>query len=276
MQIDWPGSLQIRRRAVKSIMVTTRSQRRRSFEDAGEVALELNRKVTGVKKEEVPIPPPIESSDSDSADESSEEEVDEVDAFEKPKLNVSLVQGLLDNRKECVREEKLKREWSKAGGGEELKKIQVEEEPERGLKPSGREEQIRKRKLAVRQEDRELQSLWFEMKTPELTQDVKDDLRLVQLRNFIDPKRFYKANDRKGLPSVFQIGTVVAGPADDRFSRLTRKEKRGRFAEELLADDKVTRYAKRVYKDIQQSKANRGKKFYAKRRNKSKGKGKGR
>lgn len=216
---------------------------------------------------------------TESESESESEAVAGVDLIEKPKLKRSLVEGLLDTRAHSKREEQLKQAWSKpaeqSSVGAKLKPIQVDEvksvssQNSKGMMKAGDlEARLRRKKLVSRQEDRALQEAWFEMKVPELTDEVKDDLRFLQLRNYIDPKRFYKANDRKGLPKVFQIGTVVAGAADDRFSRLTKREKRGRFAEELLADAKVTQYAKRVYKDIQKSKANRGKKFYSKKKNK--------
>ena len=41
---------------------------------------------------------------------------------------------------------------------------------------------------------------WGEMPKVELTEELKNDLRVIQLRNQIFPKRFYKNNDSEMLP----------------------------------------------------------------------------
>ena len=46
------------------------------------------------------------------------------------------------------------------------------------------------------------------MKAPEVTDDVKTGLELMKLRSVITPKRFYKKDDRKGLPKHFQVCKV--------------------------------------------------------------------
>lgn len=48
------------------------------------------------------------------------------------------------------------------------------------------------------------------MKKVEITEEMKNDFRIVQLRNFADPKRFYRRNDLKTIPEVFQVGTMVS------------------------------------------------------------------
>ncbi len=44
------------------------------------------------------------------------------------------------------------------------------------------------------------------MKAPEISQELKGDLQVLKMRGSIDPKRFYKKNDRDGLPKYFQVG----------------------------------------------------------------------
>ena len=53
---------------------------------------------------------------------------------------------------------------------------------------------------------------WGDMPRQELTEEVKADLRAIQLRDKIYTKRFYKGNEHKKLPEFFQIGTVVDDP----------------------------------------------------------------
>lgn len=50
---------------------------------------------------------------------------------------------------------------------------------------------------------------WFNMKAPELTEELKNDLKAQQMRSAMDPKRFYKKNDREGFPKYFQVGLGV-------------------------------------------------------------------
>ncbi|KAJ0065136.1 hypothetical protein NL108_005616, partial [Boleophthalmus pectinirostris] len=45
---------------------------------------------------------------------------------------------------------------------------------------------------------------WFNMKAPEITQELKGDLQLLRMRGSMDPKQFYKKNDRDGFPKYFQ------------------------------------------------------------------------
>jgi hypothetical protein len=43
------------------------------------------------------------------------------------------------------------------------------------------------------------------MKKPEITPEIKRDLQIIKLRNVLDPKRFYKKDDSKGLPKYFEV-----------------------------------------------------------------------
>jgi len=97
---------------------------------------------------------------------------------------------------------------------------------------------------------------WFEMKTPEITPEVERDLKVLQLRNYMDPKRFYKANDAKTLPKAFQIGTVVEGLGEFKSHRLTNRERKPTFVDQVLADRSIRSYTKRVYLDVQREKGN--------------------
>ena len=46
---------------------------------------------------------------------------------------------------------------------------------------------------------------WFNMPAPEMTDETKQDLMVIQMRKALDPKRFYKANDFKAQPKFFQV-----------------------------------------------------------------------
>ena len=95
---------------------------------------------------------------------------------------------------------------------------------------------------------------WFDMKAPEMTEEVKRDLEVLQMRNAIDPKKFYKKNDRNVLPKFFQIGQYVDGPLD-RVSSSEKKSKKKSLVDELMADAEFKKYNKRKYTEIIEEKS---------------------
>ena len=46
---------------------------------------------------------------------------------------------------------------------------------------------------------------WFNMAAPEMTEEHKNDLMVLQMRHALDPKSFYKHNDLKALPKFYQV-----------------------------------------------------------------------
>ncbi|NWI82515.1 TDIF2 protein, partial [Dryoscopus gambensis] len=96
---------------------------------------------------------------------------------------------------------------------------------------------------------------WFGMKAPEITSELKNDLKVLKMRASLDPKHFYKKNDRDGLPKYFQVGTVVDSPIDFYHSRIPKKQRKRTIVEELLADSEFRRYNKKKYQEIMSEKA---------------------
>ncbi|XP_012646410.2 deoxynucleotidyltransferase terminal-interacting protein 2 [Microcebus murinus] len=109
---------------------------------------------------------------------------------------------------------------------------------------------------------------WFGMKAPEMTDELKNDLKALKMRASLDPKRFYKKNDRDGFPKYFQMGTIVDNPADFYHSRIPKKQRKRTIVEELLADSEFRRYNRRKYSEIMAEKAANaaGKKFRKKKK----------
>ncbi|XP_043554768.1 deoxynucleotidyltransferase terminal-interacting protein 2 [Chiloscyllium plagiosum] len=91
---------------------------------------------------------------------------------------------------------------------------------------------------------------WYNMKAPEITDELKNDLKALKMRAAINPKRFYKKNDREGFPKYFQVGTILDNPVDFYHSRVPKKERKRTMVEELLADAEFRRYNKRKYQQI--------------------------
>uniref|UniRef100_A0A4W6G345 Deoxynucleotidyltransferase, terminal, interacting protein 2 n=1 Tax=Lates calcarifer TaxID=8187 RepID=A0A4W6G345_LATCA len=109
---------------------------------------------------------------------------------------------------------------------------------------------------------------WFNMKAPEITQELKGDLKVLKMRGSMDPKRFYKKNDRDGFPKYFQVGTVVDSAIDFYHSHIPKKERKRTMVEELLADAEFRHNNKKKYQHIVTEKAAQG----AGKRNKKKNK----
>jgi len=95
----------------------------------------------------------------------------------------------------------------------------------------------------------------------EVTDEVKADLKAIKFRNMIFPKRFYKENDSKSLPTFFQIGKVV----DDKpgmFSkdRLTKKQQKKSIAQQFMLDDSSVGFSKRKYEKVNDRRRRMGEK----------------
>merc|ERR1712244_80811 len=99
----------------------------------------------------------------------------------------------------------------------------------------------------------------------ELTEERKNDLELLQMRNVLDPKRFYKKNNSENLPKYFQIGTIVDNAADFYTDRVSKKDRKQTMVDELLADAEFKKYQKRKYVEIIEDKAKKQGKYVVKK-----------
>jgi hypothetical protein len=90
------------------------------------------------------------------------------------------------------------------------------------------------------------------MASPKLTPEVKRDVHMVQMRAFLDPKRFYKKDaSNNTFPKYFQIGEIQHGAAAYYSDRIHRKDRKEHIVDELLHDDDQRRYFKRKFSEIQ-------------------------
>ncbi|CAM9276139.1 unnamed protein product [Choristocarpus tenellus] len=107
------------------------------------------------------------------------------------------------------------------------------------------------------------------MKKAEMTDELKRDLKVIRMRNYLDPKRFYKSAD--ATSKFVQVGTVKDGPMDRPSGRLTKKQRKQTLVDELLVgDEKFRDYSKRQYLSIQDAKRSGKKADYAKHQRKRK------
>lgn len=57
-----------------------------------------------------------------------------------------------------------------------------------------------------RKKEREMtKKNWYGLPATEVTEELKQDLEVLQMRSVLDPKHFYKKNDLKVLPKYFQV-----------------------------------------------------------------------
>lgn len=100
------------------------------------------------------------------------------------------------------------------------------------------------------------------MPRTQLSSELKYDLKLLKLRNVLDPHRHYRSDNTRTLaPQFSEVGQVIAGPTEYFSSRLPNKERKRTFVEEVLANEKFTGRFKKKYNEIQASKTS-GKKAY--------------
>ncbi|KAF9912661.1 hypothetical protein BX616_010268 [Lobosporangium transversale] len=107
---------------------------------------------------------------------------------------------------------------------------------------------------------------WFDLPQQVLTPELKRDLQILKLRNVLDPKRFYKREDKSKakFPKYFQVGTIIEGNTEFYSSRLTKKERATTITGEVMKDLTGRDYYKRKFNEIQEAKQSGGKRFYKK------------
>jgi len=93
---------------------------------------------------------------------------------------------------------------------------------------------------------------WFNMKAPELTTELKQELKAVQLGNLSQPFQFHKKNDRKGYAKFFQIGTIQDNILDGKTNRLKKSEIKNTIAQQLLDFDLEQNYTLRKFNEYQE------------------------
>jgi len=105
---------------------------------------------------------------------------------------------------------------------------------------------------------------WFNLPRTEMTPELRRDLQLLKMRNVLDPKRHYKKSDAKSdVPAFSQVGAIIEGPTEFYSSRLTKKDRKQTFVEQVLSQEERTGKFKNKYDDILKTKAS-GKKAYYK------------
>ena len=105
-----------------------------------------------------------------------------------------------------------------------------------------------------RQDKETAGSGWFHMKSPVITPEIKNQVQVLQMRAFLDPKRFYKKDSSKNtIPKYFQLGTIQGDPLHYYSDRISRKQRNKDLLDNLLQDADKKRYLKRKFQEIQRT-----------------------
>ena len=99
---------------------------------------------------------------------------------------------------------------------------------------------------------------WFNMKAPELTTELKQELKAVELGKLSEPFQFHKKSDRKGFAKFFQIGTIQDNILDGKANRLKKSEIKNRIAEQLLDFDVEQNFTLRKFNEYQEKRKKLG------------------
>ncbi|GMT29714.1 hypothetical protein PFISCL1PPCAC_21011, partial [Pristionchus fissidentatus] len=79
---------------------------------------------------------------------------------------------------------------------------------------------------------------WFLMSSARITDECRADLELLSMRVTLDPKRFYRKNDRAVLPKYFQVSRVVEDKRDFYGIRLTKSGRKKNMLDEMMTMDR--------------------------------------
>jgi len=83
------------------------------------------------------------------------------------------------------------------------------------------------------------------------------------MRSVLDPKRHYKKEGAKPqIPEFSQVGTIIEGPTEFFSARLSNKERKRTFVEEVLAGENISGRFKSKYRVIQAAKTSGKKEHY--------------
>jgi hypothetical protein len=95
---------------------------------------------------------------------------------------------------------------------------------------------------------------WFNLPATELTDDIKNDFRLLRNRNALYRDRFYKKESGNMFPKYFQVGTVIEGATDVLSTgRINKKDRKSSILGEVLADTETTEYLRTKHLESQRA-----------------------
>lgn len=93
---------------------------------------------------------------------------------------------------------------------------------------------------------------WFHMPAAKLTPELETDVRLLRMRQGLDPKQHYRKGEKLLQGKYYQVGTVISDPTARYSERLTRRQRGRTILETLLKDTERQQYLKKKYNALQE------------------------
>eukprot|EP01130_Rhizamoeba_saxonica_P014451 TRINITY_DN6318_c0_g1_i1.p1 TRINITY_DN6318_c0_g1~~TRINITY_DN6318_c0_g1_i1.p1 ORF type:complete len:234 (-),score=46.04 TRINITY_DN6318_c0_g1_i1:116-817(-) len=93
---------------------------------------------------------------------------------------------------------------------------------------------------------------WYNLESPEMTDEIRQNLEIIRLRSFTNPRNFMKGD--KELPTHFEFGTIIHDAADYYSAglHLGKPKNKTNFVDHLIEDQEFRSYSKRKFNEIQQ------------------------
>jgi len=113
------------------------------------------------------------------------------------------------------------------------------------------DKKMRAKEAKVRKDDK--LDKWFGMPKRTLTPEMEAQLKVLKLRGAYDPKRFYKSNDSKTLPTHFQFATEMGGglaAAGLKANAEVHWNSGRSFLDSVLRDQKGQEFMARKYSEV--------------------------
>lgn len=89
----------------------------------------------------------------------------------------------------------------------------------------------------------------------DVTPELKREVELIQMRDVLDPKRFYKRAEKIAdlkKPQIFlQRGTIIEPSSEFFSSHLSKRQRGSGYLEELLLDVDNRSYYKKKFTEVQ-------------------------
>ena len=109
---------------------------------------------------------------------------------------------------------------------------------------------------------------WFNMRGEKMTPELERDLKLLAMRDALDPHRHYKKGEKIGVNKIVQVGTIVEGAGEFFSSRLCRKDRKATLVDALLSDEQKRSNYKKRFMTLQKQSLSGTYRDYKKQRNK--------
>jgi len=110
--------------------------------------------------------------------------------------------------------------------------------------------------------------LWFDMPLTSTDPQTTRDIKIIQMREALDPHRHYKKNILKRVPKYSQMGTIITHHSEFYSARLTNRERKGTILEEIMSDARTTARLKQKRHELDAKSSEGGRMHYRKMKEK--------